>query len=996
MRTGIQSGRRVGSWALTLPPHCLTQGLAKLADSALRGIGARGRIGWSNAAVGLVAAMIAVRAAATEADVDAVEPAIEEIVVIGSLIKRRTVYDGRAPVEALDKALFESTGAAQPVDILKALTANTGSTLATQQNYLQGTSQFSLRGLGLSSTLTLVNGRRAGLAPVSNDAGHGFLDINTLPVAMIERIEILRDGASATYGSQAVAGVANIVTRQGFEGLEFTGGYRHASNTAYDAGFAAGLASASARINLYGAYYEQDENFRTDFDWMTPRAIDPDGDGDIVDGSFDSGRGSPGSFRRAVANADGTYSPLRVDGVDAPRVPDADCRAGGGYPSGALCRMSFADQRTMIAAERRMQFFTEAETHVGDRLTLFSEIGYSANEVIDRVGNLLLFNGNVERTNEFFVPANHPFNFWIDPDGDGVPTYVAPAAWRPAQHEAVALGYFGRPLGAEANGDAADRERRDYDNLRALIGLKADIGNSWTATAYAGHAESDFTMSRGRHWVAAEFARVVAEGLWNPFGTRLVAPDLVTPKTVVDDGLPPALVGKRAANDAQTFALFSSTALETADTSQRVLEVTAAGDLFDWRERAVALALGAQIRDLRYTQRPDALNAAGGGPQAIRQFPAEASQRAWATFAESLLPLGAVGELQLAVRHENYDQAGSTTDPKVAAQVFATDWLSLRASFGTSFQAPSVFQTAGNTSSRTLADPFRFDGQGTGRCSVGADGEILSRGDNFNAMTILRGGALEPQSAESWNVGLLVQPTAAAELSLDLWAIDYADVIAQGQSFQAIVDDDCRDDGVPNDPRVQRDSSGQLSVVTTDYENIAVVQSAGLDLNAHYDLALRWGEVRLDAAATLLTRFDVDAARTGFIDRLGSRNDTNGFGPTPALRWNLGVSWQRNRHGIHLALRHIDAYANDEVATLPEIAAWTTVDAQYAYTFTTGAGSEAAIRLGVGNLTDEDPPPLPSGREGVQRYNLRPGFDGFVHDIKGRTVYVRFRYHTGG
>ena len=88
------------------------------------------------------------------------EPVMEEIVVVGSLIKRRVVYEGRAPVQTLDAELFDSVGAAQPVDILSSLTANTGSYIATQQNYLQGVSQFSLRGVGLSSTLTLINGRR--------------------------------------------------------------------------------------------------------------------------------------------------------------------------------------------------------------------------------------------------------------------------------------------------------------------------------------------------------------------------------------------------------------------------------------------------------------------------------------------------------------------------------------------------------------------------------------------------------------------------------------------------------------------------------------------------------------------------------------------------------------------------------------------------------------------------------------------------------------------
>ena len=430
---------------------------------------------------------------------EAGEPVIEEIVVVGSLIKRRVVYEGRAPVQTLDAELFESVGAAQPVDILGSLTANTGSYIATQQNYLQGVSQFSLRGLGLSSTLTLINGRRAGFAPVSNDVGQSFLDINTLPVLLIERVEILRDGASATYGSQAVAGVANIVTRSGFTGLEISGGYRTASNSAYDLGFAAGLEIPKGQVSLYGAWLKQDENFRTEFDWMIPRAIDPDGDGDIVEGSFDSGRGSPGSFRRAVANPDGSFSPFQLDGLDTPRFPDPDCRAVGGYPAGSLCRMDFSDQRTMIAAEQRVQFFTEAEFELAGGQTLFSEIGYSVNEVKDRVGNMLLFNGNVERTNEFFVPANHPFNFWTDPDSDGVLTYVAPSDWVPEVHEAVPVGYFGRPLGAEAAGGNAGEERRQFDILRVMIGFEAELPGGWTGEGYLARARSDLTVNSDRH-----------------------------------------------------------------------------------------------------------------------------------------------------------------------------------------------------------------------------------------------------------------------------------------------------------------------------------------------------------------------------------------------------------------------------------------------------------------------------------------------------------------
>ena len=104
------------------------------------------------------------------------------------------------------------------------------------------------------------------------------------------------------------------------------------------------------------------------------------------------------------------------------------------------------------------------------------------------------------------------------------------------------------------------------------------------------------------------------------------------------------------------------------------------------------------------------------------------------------------------------------------------------------------------------------------------------------------------------------------------------------------------------------------------------------------------------------------------------------------------MTWRRAGHSANATVRHIDSYKNDEVATLPEIDAWTTLDVQYAYVRDVRDQGEATLTFGATNLTDADPPPLPSGLEGTQRHNLRPGFDGFVHDIRGRVLYMRFRY----
>ncbi|MDH3441617.1 MAG: TonB-dependent receptor plug domain-containing protein, partial [Gammaproteobacteria bacterium] len=219
------------------------------------------------------------------------EGEIEEIVVTGSHI-RRTEYEGRAPIQVVDAQAIEMIGAAQPVDVIKQLSVNSGSEFYNETNARAGVSQFNIRNLGLGSTLTLVNGKRAGIAPVTSEAGTDFFDLNQLPLAMIERIEVLTNGASATYGSQAVAGVANIITRKGFEGLEVSGGYSASEINQWYMNMAAGAGFDRGHFNVYATYYEQGRKDRTQFDWLDYRL---NGGGDQTRSSFLSGTGSPGS-----------------------------------------------------------------------------------------------------------------------------------------------------------------------------------------------------------------------------------------------------------------------------------------------------------------------------------------------------------------------------------------------------------------------------------------------------------------------------------------------------------------------------------------------------------------------------------------------------------------------------------------------------------------------------------------------------------------------------
>ena len=197
---------------------------------------------------------------------------------------------------------------------------------------------------------------------------------------------------------------------------------------------------------------------------------------------------------------------------------------------------------------------------------------------------------------------------------------------------------------------------------------------------------------------------------------------------------------------------------------------------------------------------------------------------------------------------------------------------------------------------------------------------------------------------------------------------------------------------MPNGPRVQRDSSGQLSIVSTTYQNVGAVRTNGIDANTYYEFNSNGDDFRVSADATILTRFSVNSAGEGFVDRQGIRNDTNGFAPTPAIRANLGLAWRRTRHSTNVTVRFIDSYKNDEVASLPKIAAWVTMDVSYGYLLENVLNGDVSFSVGARNVFDKDPPALPTGQTEIHRFNLRPGYDGFVHDIKGRTGYVRFHY----
>lgn len=933
---------------------------------------------------------------------------IEEITVTGSHV-RRSEYSGRAPIQVVDAQAIELIGAAQPVEVLKELTVNSGSQFYNETNDRAGVSQFNIRNLGLGSTLTLINGRRAGIAAVADASGTDFVDINQFPLAMIERIEVLTNGASATYGSQAVAGVANIITRKGMEGLEISGGASTSEIDSWNMNLAAGSQFDKGGFNVYMTYYEQGQIGRSELDWLDNRL---GGNGNLGRSRFLSGTGSPGSVERATLGLNGEATSV----AGAIRRPDEDCEGAGGIIGDPIdtglnpntCRYDFADQVGVISEEQRTQAFAEFDWEFSDKIKYSTEASFSNNIIERQNGGQLLATGKATNGGST-VLGSHPFNFYIeDPVDPAALIYIGPDNWDPAIHTGATLRSIHRPLGATHTGTAlSENTIRELNYSRIMNRMEFELPGDWYLDVSYMWARATRTTASPDAIRSDTYQQLIRDGAWNPFGTRVTNPTLVSPKDLADTAncFNIDLGGCTAGNSQSVQDQWNQNSVSTASASEKVIDVIAAGELFELAGQSVGVAVGGQFRDVSYKSFPDSLSSAGeDGSQGI-SGEVSGRQNVVAIFAEAVIPMGDFGEIQLAVRNEDYGDGVSTTDPKLSFEAGITDNIGVRGSWGTSFQAPTVRQVGRATSSAFIDDPA--SATGLGGSTICNDQQVSN-----NISVVVEGApGLTPQQAENFNFGVTFQ-SDSFRASLDYFLFDYTDLIAAEAGAQAIVNAQCPDGNtllpIATDIRVTRDATGQVRAVSSQFTNIGSVETSGLDLNADYTMDFGDGSLIFDIGATYLMAFDVDVDGDGIqeFDGAGSRNQSNAFGTMPELRANIGATWFAGNHTARAGFNHIGSYKNDQ-GNNTEINSWTVLDAIYSYTFTGLVGEgDTTLSIGANNLLDDDPPALYRGdANGVRngRFNAngtynrgwtdRPGYDDRAgHDLRGRVVYFRFKH----
>jgi iron complex outermembrane receptor protein len=957
---------------------------------------------------------------------------VEEVVITGSNIRGASV-DTALPVASIGAEEIARRGSPSTLELIKSMPVVAGVLGDTNQfdSRAQGTTgsgSVNLRGLGSERTLVLLNGHRLAANPLVNSAG-GAVDTNLLPVAAISRVEILKDGAAAIYGSDAIGGVVNFITRTRMDGGDVAADYRYikGSDGDYTASLTWGWQWDRADLLLSGGYQHRSTLLVLDRDFANPTYPE-----------------NPQGGYTSVGNP-GTYIPLSATlAALGPAQRDVNCTALGGFAglSGAtpVCYARSTQFDNMVEEEERYQLFGSVNFDVTDTLRLHVEGLYASTvtpEARTTPSQAIVQFPTAEASaapslaGRLFVPASNP----------GFASYVAanPGIF-PAGTTGVQLTSYrpfflgGNPLFGETGGSVGEVSHSAWRVSGGLTGKFApDLGFDVNLSYMENSTESlsyDTMINRlelalrglgGPNCDAAPAtpgiqgtAGVGGCMYFNPFSTAV-------PRNSATGAVNPQF--NPAAGAMNTRELISwfylprtlkqTTTLFVADAVLNgKLPWTLPGGEIDW-------AFGGQYRRDSYESRPsDILNpeknpcvatpdfgvtncASQTGPFGLfaPSSPVDVSGSVWAAFGELHLPITHRLEAQLAARYESYGgSVGSTFNPKASLRFQATPWLALRGSVGTTFRGPPTTATDDNpdTSLQQVRSIFR---------------------------TVYNFGTpdLKPETAFTYNVGAIVK-TGGLRMSLDYWSFDFSDPLTNepvgpissalypsnttnrclDPAYAAIrarfTFNDVNGNGSTDDDCV----AANIASLKTFTINGSSVKTDGIDFSASYVFEDLWeGSLTFGLDATRVLNYSVDALAiegvpaSAAFEAVGKLNYQTVAYALPPWRGSLYAEYHRGGQNLRWTVNYIDSYIDQradvfapsvnngttgQAVALPQgqkINEWIVHNVAYQ----TRLPWDTTLNIAVDNVFDTDPP--------FVRLNL--SYDPFTTNGLGRTIKVGVR-----
>lgn len=945
--------------------------------------------------------------AQTETHSDAEQ--IEKIEVTGSRLKGVDL-EGAQPLVVISSEDIKKSGANTIFDLLKDVgqlrggegTFSTSESGATSTSTPAGQAAASLRGLGPASTLTLINGRR--VAASSFAAGtQNFVDVNSIPLAAIERIEVLATGASAIYGADAVAGVINYILKKDYDGMELNVSYGD-SMASSDEGrsnlnLVFGQQVAGGQLTVFADYFDRNAFSAKDRDFS----------------------------RTPLLQSSYSYLPKNTPNIYYNSVVSGNELATPGCATALV---------TTELGEEICAYYPNQDDQLNSDLESYSTGAIFQKDIGDISWNTDVF---LSHTKSVALSSPAPINQLDDSEGpfvDETALDIFGPAIRDELLDQLYIDPFETVAGRELYGFGFDARfgtprtvAAETDALRLVSGLSGSIGDwGWESAVIYSESKSDQVATQGVYnrykYHAALAGELCSDG-------SIASYDADNDNLSCNTGSIGAMYNPFLQNDSNNEALLAlAQEMPTRKGKSTVMGWDARfnGDLMEFNDGVISSAFGVEIRKEKITDTPSdnaVARAENGYLVDVFGFGSSlsaAERTQWAAFSEFNLPLASTLDMQLAARYDHFDDFGSTFNPKIGFSYRPLEELVVRASYATSFRAPSLTQ-AGVKLRTTTATLDCAANQAV------ADLFCEGFGDERSVNVLELGNPqLQAEESNSLSLGFALSITQDSTLTLDYWRFDHENLVdtnmtgvlarsindaslrhcglvpegAQGISFDEALCDVTDSDGL----NVEQDGANMAEILDAwvDYddprfaelplfrdhvlllENTGEQTVSGIDLAYDHRFDTDAGTFGLSLDATHYLSFERNKAGSDEIEQL------IGSWRYPETVAGLRFSWSRGDFFSSIAANYTDSYQDDieglrgreldELEDLGQlnadgsrqVSSWTTWRLNMGYDF-----AKTTVSFNIDNLLDRDPPAA---------YGSSRGFDSINHDALGRSFRI--------
>lgn len=856
------------------------------------------------------------------------EETVEKIEVTGSRIKRIDM-EGASPITILTAADMADAGRFTVADALRNSTGNSfGSFNERSGSGAQSQATVSLSGAGSDRTLVLLDGMRL---PGSPSLGGTAVNLNQIPMSIVERIEISKDGGSAVYGSDAIAGVINVVLKKGYEGFNISGEIGRPSLEGADSNqfsVTGGLSSDKGNITFAFEHQSSDPIFDKDRSYTAPFATDLNGDGVIQAYTETDGNSLFGAtivapdFAYTLGATDCADRAANIDGFLGEVAADDDWGPGSTY-----CMFSYAGVSANKASQKRNSLFVNADYEVTEDIEFFTRLMVMHNRSFGR-----------------YAP---PAAWWRDIPADNA---VIPQQLRDDYPDAETFDGLFRWTGIGPRDNNVDDYTQDF-----IIGLNGQAGDSIEWELYAHYNLAD-NKSVGEYYL--NNAGVV----YNQ--TNGVAFDS-------DEGIANLTTTTLNVDKNRFMQYFGGVGFELGELSGG----------------AIGHYFGGEFYDIDYSSTVDAASEAGlvGGSSGNSSG---ATREVFSVFYESVLPVTDELELNFQVRYDDYDDVGSETSPKVSLTYRPFDELLFRASWGEGFRAPTL-------SELTQADAFSAeDSTDYVNCAAddNPDNDGANCPGRQIDTTVQSNSELAPETSESINLGVVYNITDDMSISVDYLNLTVDDVIQYVSVDDLILNEYVLNDQSVYDTTAylnytRASAGGRIIEAFTGTTNGPGFEIESLDIKFDYRVETEFGDIGVKWDNSFMLAYESEAFYNGPVQ------DSAGWGLQPDHRSQLVLTWAMGDFSAAWNVDYMASTYESEAPEfdssgeptgllVPEgnLDSFTTHNVSATY----DAGSYGIYTLGARNLFEEEPILDSLGTYPRDHYDL------YTPGHIGRVVYFNF------